>query len=333
MHSNLSAGTKYLINPLSIKGFILLFLALCFGLIFIYLPWEEISGTAKFADIDNYLISIHQSINDESSDNSNLSILQIILNEPLWGLLLVLIGNTFDDPATGLKIISFFCVSVYFLYIFSNVKHWYFFIFLFNPLIIDLIMSQTRSALAVSICFCALMLRVNWLKVLLIILAICTHSVTLILLSVYFFSHKLSKQFFFSHPKFNCFFAIFLGLLIAIGLSYGREFIFGAIGDRRAEYDVDSNSLLYISYWMILAVSLQYSIWNLTPQSRWYSYFTTIIFSLAFFMTIFGANAIRFVPLAIPILLVSISNQQFLWRQILVTSLGLYQIIQFFYWW
>ena len=121
--------------------------------------------------------------------------------------------------------------------------------------------------------------------------------------------------------------------MLAWLLSYGREALLSVIGDRRAEYDVDPGSVLFVTFWMLWALAA-IAARNVLFRAPWHwsEGMVVMLLSTAFFMTEFSTNGVRFVSLALPLLACSLNLARPALKEGAMALLIAYQAIQFAYW-
>lgn len=299
--------------------------------LYILIPWESMSGRPKFADLDNYLdaIGLVASVQGFQSGSG----LAWLFAEPGWTLVLLPIALFADDPQRALLGISWLCAIAFLWFMHRRAGAALSLIVMFNPLVIDLLFSQVRSASAMALLLIALGSRSRLLKSVLIVYACTVHSVILILLGCYVVAVILERSTSLRGRFIRGAICIGIALILAWTLSYGREALFLAIGDRRAEYDVDPGSVLFVSFWMCwaLAATSTHSRMYRAPW-HWSEGFVVMLLSLAFFMAVFSTNGVRFVSLALPLLACSLNLVRPTLRTVAATALLGYQAIQFSYW-
>jgi len=306
--------------------------ALLFSLAYVYSPWPTIVGESKFTDFEAYLSNIDALINDAADDLDGVGLVQIILSEPLWRFILLSIGSVLDTPANGLSFVSLLCIFVYSLFLFSRINIFLASVFLLNPLVIDLVLSQIRSALAMALCLAALMIMSRLLGLILLIAASLIHTATFSIVATYFAAKILSKMQKTTGYNNSVVVAWVLALLAAVLLSYGRETILGAVGDRRAEYDVGAGTVFYVAYWALLTLALSFTRGRYRYVDEWMNYYSIIMLSVPFFMTLFSTNGLRFLALSFPAMLCALFARASPIREILIGSLFCYQLLQYAYW-
>jgi hypothetical protein len=307
-------------------------LALLFSGIFIFSPGSQ-SVLEKNPDVENYLRRIDNILHNRDTIVDDEDLLEYLSHEPIWGHIQELIGEFFYDPIDGLQLISFFSIFIYSFFLFRRINLLLASTFLFNPMVVDLVMAQVRSAFAVALLLIALMIKNRLFGLIMLIMVSMIHSVVFIIFIVYTLANYLeSNENRFSHKQLGLA-ALFFAIIISVVFGAGREEVLGAVGDRRADIEESTSSISYLSYWMLLAVVMPFiPRHNNKFKEYWIEYYSIIMLALPFLMAIFGANGARFIPLSFPIFLYSLSIYTTQTKKLLITSLFIYQLIQYFYW-
>jgi len=306
--------------------------ALFFSGIYMVLGGYLKADTARFPDLLNY----GRSFNDFSLygwyyDFGGLS---LIFSEPVWGLIVLVASVYLDDPE-----LLYFCVSLIsilviatFVLVHSNSPA--LLIFLLNPLIIDLVFSQIRSALALSLLLCAVMhSKGRLVGVILVTLACLIHTSMIVLIGIYVAAKLISRIRMPSGSLIRFGMVLFVALVVALVLSFGREALLTGVEDRRAIYLNSSSSIMYLGFWSCAALILLFSrLITGVYKSSWMVFFVAIFFFTSFFMGLAGVNGTRFVSLSIPLFIVTISFCEPRRRLPLFSSLFGFQLIQYAYW-
>lgn len=303
--------------------------AVLFSSLYILIPWESISVNPKFADLDNYLEAIERF--SSAGHIETLGGLVWFLSEPGWRVVLAPIGLYFNDPLAGLLLVSWFCAFTVLRFIGRRAGFALSLIVIFNPLVIDLLFSQVRSAFALSLLLIAIDARSRVVRWSLVFYACTVHTVSLVLVGCYFIAVFLERRE--GYRVLNGLCCLAFAVVLALLLSYGREALLSALGDRRAEYDVELPSILFVLFWMCWAIVLTFSPSAVFRSSwQWSDGLVVILFSLAFFMALFSSNGIRFVSLALPLLACSLNLVKPAPKLLASTILVGYQFVQFVYW-
>lgn len=306
-------------------------LILLFSWIYVFFPWTEFVGVNP--DTFNYLNDIKNLLIQGDAGSSGMNVFQWVFSEPLWRSILILVGNCFHDPFNGLRFISFVCIFTFTLFLFMRIRNYFLVLFfLLNPLVVDLVMFQTRSALAVALCLGALMVRIRPLILILIVMASLIHSAIFVILGVYLYARFLEKNENRFDYKWLSLFSLVFAAVLSVVLGPGRESILGAMGDRRAIYDTDMNSFLYLGFWLLLAVILSVAHRRNSSTKCRAEYYSIVMLSLPFFMRMLSVNGVRFIALSFPFILYAILRSVTPFRELLISSLFIYQSVQYVYW-
>ena len=299
--------------------------------IYIMVPWESMSGRPKFADLDNYLAAIELIASVPTPEGS--SHVTWLLTEPGWSLLLLLIARFAEDPQQALLLISCMSATAFLWFMHRRAGAVLSLIIIFNPLVIDLLLSQVRSAFALGLLFTSLGCK-NWIvKSTLALLACSVHSVSLVLLPCYFLGMWLQRSKVLQVRWLKGAICIGVALVLAWTLSYGREVLLSELGDRRAVYDVDPGSVMFVSFWMLWALAV-IAVRSVFFRGLWHwsDSMVVILLSTAFFMTVFSTNGVRFVSLALPLVACNLNLIRGAPKMAGLVMLTTYQAIQFAYW-
>lgn len=311
--------------PLQIVG-ILLFVA-----VMVSIPWEKIYGSAfrdKQVYFDYFLYGT--SILEFRDFNA---VLDYVVHEFLWhSLISMLVGEL------GISIeIVFLAISALTLAVFSYLlvtRHGIAsLILLVNPLVIDLVFSQFRSSLAISLLGLAYLLKGRTLAYLFIGLSIFIHTAALLFIFMYisvifaqkFFSGKRSI----TTVEFSVLCCI--GFTVSLLIGPLRETILSAIGDRRAEYTDASSTFLYSSFWIFLLLAI--GMRTKTCLQNDIQRYSVVILSLVTMNTFVGAYSTRFLAASFPMLMSTIlSIRGNYYRLFILSTFCVYMAAQWLFW-
>lgn len=239
---------------LSRKTLVAVLFAIGYALFVVFFPWEEISK-AGFSDFGNYVDFFNSADTQELSaiEFHQLSTLtEYFTHEVLWFELVRWLTSMTGEAAIALRIISFFILLVWGLFLFKRASYGVALLFLFNPGAIDIAMSGIRNGLAWSLVIVGLSVQSKAVRAALFLTGLFIHSSTLALLAIYYFTElaiwviKGKKTLLAS--------GLAIGISMGLILTVGSELVLGAIGDRRLgeNYMVGGGSLLQASLWGIL---------------------------------------------------------------------------------
>ncbi len=290
------------------------------SLIIVYTPWAEIRGV-EFVDLENYLNKI------EYLSRTNSEVLYN--NEFIWGYIISIISK-FENHIFVFSVLSFLsCVFVCW-YTYRNLNYKPLALFLINPLMVDFFVSQTRSAVAISICLIGLRFS-NPLKYLIVITSIGIHtSMSLLLLMVLtfdFLSYSKNKFGLKNLDLYNYTFCLFSPIVIALLYTAILSFI----GDRRAEFSgSETVTFKFILFWVFsLAFFLFYFIQTRTDDFN--SFLLIYFLSLFIGFSIFNIYSLRFLTYSIPFVILGIDHIK-TGRAIYINLLFLYFTILWLFW-
>ena len=312
------------------KNFITQMLACAlFAWVFVSIPYESIRGGVAFVDRDNY----EQTFLGKSYvlKKAAGSIKGYISNEVLWDFTVRSIIDYFSiEPLTALTAISYFVIFVMAVYV-KRGAGWLWLIFLFNPLLIDFVMSQCRLAFAMGLFYLALLSKRKWIVFTVTLISLFIHTAMLPLTSFYWGGWLVYRSKLKSYPWvcLVCLFAMGAGLVLLMG---PLQSIVGSVmaEDRRVgRYVGASTTLSYASYWLILlAVYCYKPKFNRIPNN---AYATTLLVVFAG-TVVFDLYGSRFIALALPCILCAMSMLDSSVRKMIIPSFSLYVGVQWLYW-
>jgi len=304
-------------------------LILLYAYIYVFiLPWNF----SSLIDYNNYLDRIIR-LSIYGYDN-NLEGYSIITSEYLWGLLLFKVSKYPLIYEDFLKFISFFNLCIYTFFTLKKKVHPFFIIvFFFNPIFMDLIMSQLRIATAFSILLIAFMLNNKKIQLPLLVSAILIHTASLVFIGIYYILYLLQMRL---KSRKEYLYAMIIAFFIALFLKYGVDMILVPLGDRRANYSevISNSSVKYSLFWFIAALTLVF-------KSKYHEKdfklnliisFSIVMMSLFFFSSVIGAYGQRYVAVSVPLIVISIYvlPKKYSWS--LFFLFFIWQLFQLFYW-
>lgn len=309
-----------------IKNILISFLI---SLVVILIPWSTLKGS-EFTDKIGYLNYVYYRINVlEYKDFSKTS--SYFSNEWLWHYLLLNI-NKIMPYELFFNIISLLAITLIVYYLIRK-NSLFSSLLLLNPLIIDLVMSQYRISLAlIFVLISVYMKSYRLIRFTLIILAAMIHSSVLLLVCVHFVITLITNSPI-KNYRFQILCLVFFGMLLSWMLSGYVYILLEAIGDRRAEYNIEDvkSSILYLSFWVINFFIVLYNSWKLGIKD-YETKISIVILSLVTANLILGGYSTRFIALFLPVIM---SNNLKLNNQTKVAVFIFYFIYcsaQWFYW-
>ena len=310
------------------KTYNLYFFALFYAIFITYIvPWTTIYQQ-EFVDVLNYLNRIeylHKGGNE--AIHSGISWL---VYEPLWKYIIIGIGFTFDDYRLAIYLISIIIVFLYTIFLFKRIDYYIGMILLFNPMFVDLVMSQIRSSFAFGLLLLAYDLRSRKLATLLAIASFLIHTSMIIFILIYFILYKLNKT---VASKKYYLIAIFTAFFIALFMRYGIDILLTLVGDRRAGYDtiIEAASISYSIVWFGIGLIIATFATFEDEQERIIAGYAITITSFFFFSSVMGSFAQRFLALTLPLIIISVSYLPKHYRQGTYIIFWLYILLMFKY--
>jgi hypothetical protein len=228
-----------------------------------------------------------------------------LFTEPIWKYIIIAIGFAFDDYRLALYIISIIIVFLYSIFLFKRVEYYIGMIFLFNPMFIDLVMAQIRSAFAFALLLLAYDLSSKRWATVVAIISFLIHASMPLFIVIYFLLSKLNKA---VTPKKYYLFTIFTALLFAIFMRYGIDILLTLIGDRHAGYKdvIAGASLSYSIIWFTIGIIVAIFATFKNEKERIIAGYAITMTSFFFFSSIMGNFAQRYVALTIPLIIISV---------------------------
>ncbi len=311
-------------------------LALVLSACLVYAPWDQISR-AGFPDRDNYLLAI-QTLRDSGAqlfDFGGADLLALLLNEYLWRQVEIAIGNYFADPLAGFLLVSLTAGVLLTYLVLRRAGTGYALLFLLSPLTIDLLLEQTRSALALGVFLMGLSIKRRSLSTVLFLVAFMLHSAGAILIVTHLIaSFALRSRT--VHTRYKLGTMLTFGLAVSVMLAYLSQAIFAAIGDRRAVQDVmRSSSILVAIWWVVLMATLVgFARLKTRADSGEYVMLAVVLLAVFVFGTLFGAGVSRFLSLSLPLASIAICSIRMpLVRLALIGGTASFNLVLFLFYW
>lgn len=315
------------------KKYYLFWMSLFFSFFYVYIiDWSYFHA---FPDINNYIYRM------EYLANGGIEIIyrgiSYFFSEPLWKYILQLLANIFNKDAylSGFYLIAFFSLIIYAFFTFRKINPFLAIIFFFNPMFIDLIMGQTRIALAFSLLLLAFSIKnkKQFLAIFFTICAILIHTASLLFVGIYFILLFLYSKF---NERSYYILAFFFSIAISITIRYIAPIILAMAGDRRVDVTTyGSSSLTYSFIWMAISLLLALFSCDYNGKQKNKSIiigYSIIMTGMFFFSSLMGLYGERFVAVAIPLIIIAIDALPKYYREMTFILLGLYLEIQWIYW-
>jgi hypothetical protein len=309
-------------------------LSFLFATFFVYfIPWAELNGQ-EFPDLKNYIGRIIYL--RDGGDEAEFWGVQWIFSEPLWKEIIIFIGYAFEDYRAVIYFLSFLIAFVYVSFLLKRVEPYMAMIFLFNPMIVDMFMGQTRIAIAFSLVLIAYNLfeknnEKKYFPLILLIMAFLIHMSMIIFYGIYYLLYRLNKK---VENKKYYLIAITTALFMAFFMKFGSNILLTIIGDSHADYGevIESSSLSYSMAWFIIAIIIGTFAEFKDINNRVLVAYAITIMCFFFFSSILGMFAARYVAVIMPIIIISIGYLPKHYKQGTYLFLLAYNIFSFKYW-
>lgn len=305
-------------------------LGFAYSLLFVLFPWEYLLGFT-FPDKLNYIDRFVQlQFLGPDSINPLGGILGAFISESLWGLILYWLGAIGCNAEQALLLISFVCICSIVIFVFSRLHPAIGAIFLLNPLIVDFVMAQQRSALVFAGFLSFVSTKSYVFRLLIALACIFVHIAFALLLAGYYMCLLLEKLRFAKTPLFNRASHLMIVFAVAVVILVGKDFVLGVLGDRRAGGHEGSQSLMYASFWLGLAI---YIVIFSRSRIDWLFDFGLLFVGLFLVAVVLNTYSSRFLVFALPFIVIVLAKLNFREAVLSYLFLYFYQFLQWIYWW
>ena len=258
-----------------------------------------------FISLDNYLsnsIDRNAYINAFIRGTSyfdhveNAPFITYFTREWLWNEGVQVIVNFVGDVDLVLLMISLCLIFIFTAFVFYNTSFIYY-IFLLNPLFVDLVFSQLRIGVALTFLLLAYFFRKKKaLAFIIALMGLSIHTSSVIFVVGYVLIDYIGNVEKFKKYKVQI--AIFIGFMASFMMGPLRDVILTLLNDRRVDYPDVSSGLLYMSYWVFLLGALIVNSKKINDNTL--VLVGMFILSIACFNTIFGFYSARFIAIGLP---------------------------------
>ena len=310
------------------KTYNLYFFSLFYAILVTYIiPWSTIYH-GDFLDIENYITRIeylHRGGNEAVHTG-----ISWFFSEPLWKYIIIAIGFIFDDYRLAIYLVSIIIVFLYSIFLFKRVDYYIGMIFLFNPMFIDLVMAQVRSAFAFALLLLAYDLSSKRWTLVVAFMAVLIHASMPLFILIYFLLSKLNQT---VTPKKYYLITIFTAFLFALFMRYGIDILLTLIGDRHAGYEdvIAGASISYSIIWFTIGIVVAIFATFENEDERIIAGYAITMTSFFFFSSLMGNFAQRYVALTIPLIIISVGYLPKHFKQGTYIVFWLYILVMFKY--
>jgi len=306
-------------------------LSIVYALFVVFFPWELVSR-GGFPDFQNYIDNFTYYYTRGVSQFGEYrldSIAEYFFREALWFELVRWLTSLTGDAAIALRIISFFILFIWGLFLFKRVGYGVALLFLFNPFFIDVAMSGIRNGLAGVLFIVGLLTQSRALRGTFFLFAASIHTSLLVLVVLYYCAKYSGKYF-----KGDLLLASGIGIAILVGLmpTIGGEIIYSLTGDRRVSLGQATRwtggSLQMASLWIILLCMQCMSGRVYVKQNI----FVIALIAWYLAMNVFIPWSYRIWATFLPVIAIAVMNLPLQKRQIFIYLYSGYTALQYLYW-
>lgn len=300
---------------------IIFILCAIFSMIFMLFPWEALVG--EFWDRAVYVEMF--TTGDVVTEYEVFdSVLKFFTHEWLWNY------SVYWWVSNGGSVeLIFFLIGFVFVFLCSFLLvtrcGFFYLLFLFNPLFVDLAVSQVRTAAAFSLLIIAYRFRRSVFCFVLCVAAAMIHTASLVFIFFYFFvsSERLLGR------LLSWWGILFFSLVFSFFLGPGRELVLSLVQDRRAVYEGMSSSFLFMSFWwwLLIVLCVYYKKISDDVLSR-YGY---LLVAVSCFNGLFLSYSTRFLAVSIPFLACAIKRLPMRVRLFSICVGSVYFVFQWVY--
>jgi hypothetical protein len=306
-----------------------------FGAIVTFLPWEIWRG-AEFADIANYIARLERiaALGVRSYD-LNGTIADLLSGEYLWTILLNLSVEWGIDQDMFLNSIGFSSSTLACFFVSRKLGPFAAFALMLNPLSIDLYNSQIRSAFAFTLILIgyALWSRGRYSKVPAVTFLFSTpfiHTSMVLIVFLGALATVMVKKLKVA-PEIRNLTSLTASILAAGMFVYFGNLALSAIGDRRTLSADAVRSASFVLFWILCALMYSFQKSSTFSQSVLTQYSIGVL-AFSSVAELLGAQAFRLITVSLPIVFSSLSYLSVQYRNLIVSIMIAYNILQFTYW-
>lgn len=302
-----------------------------FATIFVLIPYETLRGGKEFVDLQNNVLTF--SGVSHVFEKSGGEIKGYISNEVLWDITIRSGVRWLSiDVDTAFHIISFISIVVMAAYV-NRAAGVLWMLFLFNPIVIDFVMSQSRLSFAMSLFYGALLSGRKMVLIFSIGISIFIHSAMIPIWGIYCVGWRLFRlRIIRKKPIVGVFCLIGVASFLALLMGPLKGMIIELAGaDRRyGGYNNSGSSLLYSLFWVLLFPIFAFLKPSLNRASN--SAFATSILCVFSATAIFDLYGIRFIAAGFPAIVCGVYKFDPAIRNCVAAGLLLFIGVQFVYW-
>lgn len=216
-----------------------------------------------------------------------------------WSWLMAFGSRTIGLETNNLFfLVSFLCLFIYSLFIVQTSSRFYL-LLLIHPLVIDLVFSQLRIAVAIAILIAlGLIARNRITRVAGFIGSATVHTATSLVAGIHLFNSMLKMLRFTSGIRFAG--ALIVGAFVAVSTGPLRRVILSLLGDRRVALDIKATSMLFAIPWLLLLFIFLLN-YKTISRSPW-SLLAISLLAIALSTVLVGGYTTRYLAITTPFL-------------------------------
>ena len=273
--------------------------ALC--AVFIAVNWT-VRFPYTFPDLQNYRIGFEGGW--YMSSVINLDWLRFIAAEGAWVYGFDTLWRYVGNMDASFLIVSAAAIFLIILYIFARTKSYIAILFIFNPVVVNLVIEQIRSGIATGLFFTGTLIKRPYLQLPFFIAALSVHTSFILFVSFYYvfkICEMAGVKRFFDRNILVGFVAVFS---FALFVSYFRDIALASIDDNRAFIKEDQTSgILLAIAWSLFLVNF-YIFRSKEEEYGFDIYFFAMNTFMMVASIITGEYGARFVAIGVPALAV-----------------------------
>lgn len=268
---------------------------------------------------------------------SGPGLLPFFAGEPGWEWLSDLVVK-FDVPSKYFYFfISAACLSAVIYFVASHTNLFFGIFVAVNPIMIDMALSQLRSAAAMAMLLLAMLAARRWLKAICATIVISIHFGFVIPIIVLFITEIGLKKLPLDRVA-TLAATVLVGATSGAVFSLGVDFVLSVLNDRRLGYAAAGvPSLTYLLPWLVLAVAAAF--YDIKTESRQASiatvasvYYPVLLIFAVVIAALGGFNLVRLLAIAMPVLAVQLWLANAPVRYLLPIGFVCLQTLQVIFW-
>ena len=302
--------------------------AALFTVLFMAVGWRDLNPYG-FSDLDAYRVGFQSQW--FVFQTLNMSPLRFFLGEGLWVRFFDWLYGTVGDIDLAFTIVSVVALFLIALFIVARTRSIWYLFFLFNPALVELVLSQIRSGLACGLFWAATLLPKRAMRVVALAAAAAIHTSFILFGALFIAYDLLHERDWVKRLSRNAVVLCALLLVAALLMTVLRGSALAVLGDQRAFQVLDYTSGVMLAFaWITFAVT--FVLFRSSAPVEFEATFYILASALAFWSAAFDLYGSRFSAVGMPALAVMASQLAPQYRLLFVLQFSLFSAIYFFYW-